>query len=95
MKKFVVAAVLLALVAGCSDPNARTNSSLSSMSQTGRMRIVSAQYFTDAGGRAQDILVLRDSTTGREYLAVMGAGVMPMKDVKEQVAEIVEDALSD
>ena len=42
--------------------------------QSGRFSITSAQKF-DSGGRERHIVVLFDTKTEKEYLAVMGAGV--------------------
>lgn len=71
----------IALLAGCSDPTPVVNERLKLNGQTGRINVVSASVITDARGYNRDILVLRDSETGDEYLAVMGAGVMDMHRV--------------
>lgn len=42
---------------------------------SGRIVVVDASVFRDAKGNSRDILVLRDTETGKEYLAVLGAGV--------------------
>jgi hypothetical protein len=84
--KAIILAVALAVVAGCSDPTSRVNTSLKENAQTGRIKTVSAQYFTTAAGHVQDILVLQDTKTGTEYLAVLGAGVTPMKDDRVEAA---------
>lgn len=70
---------LLLLLAGCSDPTPRENDKLKSEMQSGRVRVVSAQFIQDARGDSRDILVLLDTATSNEYLAVMGAGVQQMR----------------
>lgn len=64
---------------GCSNPTPRNNENLKPNEQTGRIKIVSAQVIVNASGYSKDILVLRDSNTGVEYIAVMGAGVAEMQ----------------
>jgi len=88
-------AVVLFVVAGCSDPNASVNTALNLNKQTGRIQVISAQIFYDAGGNSRDILVLHDKETGTEYLVVMGAGVQTMKSKAERAMEVVGDALGD
>ena len=73
-----VAVVSSALLAGCSDRTPVRNEKLKTGTQSGRINVVSAQVIKDARGYSRDILVLRDSQTGREYVAVMGAGVTEM-----------------
>ena len=80
MKWVLAGVVLVAFVVGCSDPNATINRGFSSEKQNGRMKVLSAQVFYDASGRARDIMVLQDSTTGYEYLFVLGGGVLQMVD---------------
>lgn len=58
------------LIAGCSDPNPRETNKLNVERQTGRIRVVSAQYVVNQEGQEKDILVLQDSLTGIEYVAV-------------------------
>jgi hypothetical protein len=74
-----IAVVLGAFLAGCSDPTPISNAKLRSGTQEGRINVVSAQTIVDARGYTRDILVMRDNTTGIEYLAVMGAGVTEMR----------------
>ena len=79
-------------MAGCSDPTPVRNEKLRTETQSGRVNVVSAQVISDARGYSRDILVLRDSTTGREYIAVMGAGVSEMRMVSNGKATYqVED----
>lgn len=80
MKKnrLAVLTLLIALLSGCSDPNPRHNDRLKVDTQKGRINVMSAQVIRDARGYDRDILVLRDIETGREYIAVMGAGVTDM-----------------
>ena len=73
-----VALASIALFAGCSDPTPVRNKKLRTDTQSGRINITSAQVINDACGDSRDILVLRDTATGREYIAVMGAGVTEM-----------------
>lgn len=73
-----VAVVSSALLAGCSDPTPVRNEKLKSETQSGRINVTSAQVINDARGYSRDILVLRDTETGRDYIAVMGAGVTEM-----------------
>lgn len=80
MKRLLLIAGLLA-VCGCSAPTPKENNSLELGKQTGRMQVVSAQYIRDVRGYGRDILVIKDTETGKEYLAVMGAGVMDMRTV--------------
>jgi outer membrane murein-binding lipoprotein Lpp len=74
-----VAVVSSALLAGCSDPTPVRNEKLKTETQSGRINVTSAQVINDARGYSRDILVLRDTETGREYIAVMGAGVTEMR----------------
>ena len=74
-----VAVVSSALLAGCSDPTPVRNEKLKIDRQSGRINVTSAQSIIDARGYNRDILVLRDKATGREYIAVMGAGVTDMQ----------------
>jgi outer membrane murein-binding lipoprotein Lpp len=73
-----VAVVSSALLAGCSDPTPVRNEKLKTETQSGRINVTSAQVINDARGYSRDILVLRDTDTGSEYIAVMGAGVTEM-----------------
>jgi hypothetical protein len=73
-----IAVVTSALLAGCSDPTPVSNEKLKA-EQSGRFNVTSAQVINDAEGHSRDILVLRDVDTGREYIAVMGAGVVEMR----------------
>lgn len=73
-----VAVVSSALLAGCSDQMPLRNEKLKTETQSGRINVTSAQVVKDARGYRRDILVLRDADTGREYIAVMGAGVTEM-----------------
>lgn len=43
---------------------------------TGRFEVESSQQFIDGRGYSRNIILLKDSKTGHEYLAVMGAGVV-------------------
>ena len=67
---------VFAVFAGCNEI-ARTEV-LKEETKGGRMQVTSSQTFHDARGYARDIIVLRDSETGREYVSVMGAGVSEM-----------------
>lgn len=60
----------IVLLAGCNPP-----SPFQTPINKGRMTQVSHQGFTDLRGYHRDVLILRDTKTGKEYLAVMGAGV--------------------
>ena len=76
---WAAAVVVLCLAfAGCADPNPERNDRLRQETQSGRINVTSAQTIKDARGYPRDILVLRDGQTGREYIAVMGAGVTEM-----------------
>lgn len=68
--------VLVFLFAGCSNvqENEQAKIPAPDNNQT-RFNIVSRQVIVDSRGYSRDILMLKDSITGREYLAVMGAGV--------------------
>lgn len=46
-----------------------------SSNEVGRINVASSQTIMDASWRKRDVLVLRDTITGTEYIAVMGAGV--------------------
>lgn len=77
--KFFVAAVAASVaLASCSEPNARINEEFKPETQSGRIKIISAQKWTDNDSRGRDILVLLDTKTGEEYLAVGGCGVSAM-----------------
>jgi hypothetical protein len=76
MKQYLLVMTASTFMVACSDPTPKNNNVLLSQeAQTGRMRVVSAQTIKDGSGRIRDILVLKDSQTNKEYLAVMGAGV--------------------
>ena len=82
-KRVVFMAVFMAasisMLAGCSDPTPARNDVLKPESQTGRMNVTSAQVIRDARGYRRDILVMRDTETGMDYIAIMGAGVTEMR----------------
>jgi uncharacterized lipoprotein YehR (DUF1307 family) len=81
MRNMLAAAVSVvssALLSGCSDPTPVRNEKLKTETQSGRINVTSAQVIIDSRMYKRDILVLRDSQTGREYIAVMGAGVAEM-----------------
>ena len=82
-----LAVLSIALLAGCSDPTPVRNNKLKTESQTGRINVTSAQVITDTRGYTRDILVVRDSQTGREYIAVMGAGVTEMVQAGKPMIE--------
>ena len=73
-----VAVVSSAFLAGCSDRTPVRNEKLKT-EKSRRINVTSAQVIHSARLYPCDILVLRDSETGREYLAVMGAGVAEMR----------------
>ena len=66
---------LTLLLAGC---NAIPSTPVPVSTNAGRFTIESSQEFEDARGYGRNILLLKDSKTGHEYLAVMGAGVVDM-----------------
>lgn len=79
MKRIVILVATAGLLSGCSDPTPVENEKLNTQTQRGRINVTSAQIIMDARGYSRDIIVLRDSKTGHEYIAVMGAGVTDMR----------------
>lgn len=79
MKRVVVSVAAAVLLSGCSDHTPVENEKLNTQTQRGRINVTSAQIIRDARGYERDIIVLRDSKTGHEYIAVMGAGVTDMR----------------
>jgi phage head maturation protease len=75
----IITATLGALLAGCSDSTLVHNRDLQTELQEGRIRVKSVQVIVDSRGYRRDIMVLYDSQTGYEYIAVMGAGVTDMR----------------
>lgn len=68
---------------GCENPNAVISATRADVNkQTGRIQVTSSQWFRDASGNARSILVLKDSETGNEYLAVTGCGVFALRRPK-------------
>jgi hypothetical protein len=63
---------------GCDEPNPNPSTNVKLSNNPSRIEVISAQKFTDSRFYERDIMVLRDKQTGKEYLAVMGAGVVDM-----------------
>ncbi len=76
MKKIFVVAICC-MFFWCDDPKPTDINVASLGEQSGRIKVVSFQNIATSG-TVRAILVLRDSKTGIEYLAVMGAGVTEM-----------------
>ena len=73
----VVGILSIVFLQSCAAPRQITAIAVPSSAEqsSGRMVVTSASYFVDQRGYARDILVLHDTQTNQDYLAVMGAGV--------------------
>ncbi|MDD5170507.1 MAG: hypothetical protein PHN75_16950 [Syntrophales bacterium] len=77
MKRFMVlvSMVMFSLLLVACEASGPTQVNYDAEAQSGRMVVTSFQQVKLSDGDTRDILVLRDTETGREYLAVYGAGV--------------------
>jgi hypothetical protein len=76
MRKFLVTVGLIFCV-GCAQPNLKHDADLDQSSQIGRFKITEYQQFHD-GDKVRWVAAIIDTKTGREYIAVSGAGVAPL-----------------
>lgn len=70
----------LILLAGCDYKENTSTKQLNTGTDGGRMRITESQLFKDASGYDRNILVISDTKTGEEYLAVGGCGVLTLRN---------------
>jgi len=74
MPKLVLVIAVFMCMLGCDPTPPQPASTLAPNGQNTRFKVTTAQQFND-GDFTRTILVLQDSETGKEYLAVTGAGV--------------------
>lgn len=78
MKRIILIVLMSLLLSACIGPVDQKPREIVAPTTNTRIVIVSISRFMDSRGMNRDILVLKDSATGIEYLAVMGAGVSEM-----------------
>lgn len=74
MKTLALLLISLLALTGCSDYSQKPQTTPAQASSL-RIQIIEASEFSDARGSPRSVLLVKDTKTGREFVAISGCGV--------------------
>lgn len=92
--KFALVMLVTIILGACSPMPIELKPNTITPSADSRITIVSALVFSDSTGQGRDVLILHDNKTGKEFLVVVGAGVVEITcsyDPTTQTTKCEED----